>query len=71
MRDPVTKAPEFDFYPSEAEVEIWLKTIWQQAQETVFAKLPSTRIYCSIDGQGHGYTQEFVALATAWFRLYA
>ena len=41
------------------------------AIETVFDKLPSTRMYCFIDGQGHGYTQEFVALATAWFRLHA
>jgi cephalosporin-C deacetylase-like acetyl esterase len=42
-----------------------------EAIETVFAKLPSTRMYCCIDGQGHAYTQEFVTLATAWFRLYA
>jgi cephalosporin-C deacetylase-like acetyl esterase len=41
------------------------------AIETVFDKLPLTRMYCYIDGQGHAYTQEFVTLATAWFRLYA
>jgi cephalosporin-C deacetylase-like acetyl esterase len=41
------------------------------AIETVFHKLPSTRMYCYIDGQGHAYTQEFVTLAAAWFRLYA
>jgi cephalosporin-C deacetylase-like acetyl esterase len=41
------------------------------AIETVFARLPSTRLYCYLDGQGHTYTQEFVTLAAAWFRLYA
>jgi cephalosporin-C deacetylase-like acetyl esterase len=41
------------------------------AIETVFARLPSSRLYCYLDGQGHAYTQEFVALAAAWFRLYA
>lgn len=41
------------------------------AIETVFHRLPSTRMYCYLDGQGHAYTQEFVTLASAWFRLYA
>jgi len=38
---------------------------------SLFEKLPSTRLYCYLDGQAHGYTQEFIALAAAWFRLYA
>jgi cephalosporin-C deacetylase-like acetyl esterase len=42
-----------------------------EAIETVFARLPSTRMYCYLEGQGHAYTQEFVTLAGAWFRLYA
>jgi hypothetical protein len=62
----VTETSEFQFYPSEVQVDAWLEAI-----ETVFHKLPSTRMYCYIDGQGHAYTQEFVTLATAWFRLYA
>jgi cephalosporin-C deacetylase-like acetyl esterase len=39
--------------------------------EALFDKLPTTRLYCLLDGQGHGYTREFVTLAAAWFRLYA
>jgi cephalosporin-C deacetylase-like acetyl esterase len=39
--------------------------------ETLFDKLPTTRLYCHLDGQAHGYTREFIALASAWFRLYA
>jgi cephalosporin-C deacetylase-like acetyl esterase len=39
--------------------------------EALFDKLPTTRLYCSLDGQDHGYTREFVTLAAAWFRLYA
>ena len=39
--------------------------------EALFDKLPTTRLYCHLDGQGHGYTREFVTLAAAWFRLYA
>jgi len=37
----------------------------------LFDKLPSTRLYCYLDRQAHGYTREFVFLAAAWFRLYA
>ena len=39
--------------------------------EALFDKLPTTRLYCHLDGQAHGYTREFIALASAWFRLYA
>lgn len=39
--------------------------------EALFDKLPTTRLYCHLDGQAHGYTREFVTLAAAWFRLYA
>jgi cephalosporin-C deacetylase-like acetyl esterase len=39
--------------------------------ESVFAELGSTRLFYDLDGQGHDYTQEFIAVASAWFRLYA
>ena len=39
--------------------------------ESLFEKLPATRMYCHLHGQEHDYTQEFIALAAAWFRLYA
>jgi cephalosporin-C deacetylase-like acetyl esterase len=39
--------------------------------EALFQRLPTTRLYCLLDGQAHGYTREFVTLAAAWFRLYA
>ncbi len=39
--------------------------------ESLFAKLPTTRMYCYLHGQEHDYTQQFIALAAAWFRLYA
>jgi len=39
--------------------------------EALFERLPSTKLYCLLDGQAHGYTREFVTLAGAWFRLYA
>jgi hypothetical protein len=39
--------------------------------KALFDKLPTTRLYCLLDGEGHGYTREFVPLAAAWFRLYA
>jgi cephalosporin-C deacetylase-like acetyl esterase len=39
--------------------------------ESLFGRLPTTKLYCRLDGQGHGYTQEFITLASAWFRLYA
>jgi cephalosporin-C deacetylase-like acetyl esterase len=39
--------------------------------EALFERLPTTRLYCYLDGQPHGYTREFVTLAAAWFRLYA
>jgi len=39
--------------------------------EALFTSLPSTKLYCLLDGQAHGYTREFVTLAGAWFRLYA
>jgi cephalosporin-C deacetylase-like acetyl esterase len=39
--------------------------------EALFERLPTTKLYCLLDGQAHGYTCEFVTLAAAWFRLYA
>jgi cephalosporin-C deacetylase-like acetyl esterase len=39
--------------------------------EALFQQLPTTKLYCLLDGQAHGYTREFVTLAAAWFRLYA
>ena len=39
--------------------------------ESLFESLPDTKLYCHLKGQGHGYTQEFIALSSAWFRLYA
>ncbi|NKB71300.1 MAG: prolyl oligopeptidase family serine peptidase [Candidatus Latescibacteria bacterium] len=39
--------------------------------ESLFEALPNTKLYCKLEGQGHAYTQEFIALATSWFRLYA
>ena len=39
--------------------------------DSLFARLPATKMYCHLNGQAHGYTQEFIALAAAWFRLYA
>jgi hypothetical protein len=56
--------PEFAHYPNDAEVDAWLARIWLKA-------LPTTKAYCYLDGQGHDYTQAFIALASAWFRLYA
>ena len=41
------------------------------AVDALFDKLPTTRLYCHLDGRAHGYTHEFVTLAAAWFRLYA
>ena len=42
-----------------------------EAIHTLFKKLPSTKAYCLLDGQGHDYTMQFIQLALAWFRLYA
>jgi cephalosporin-C deacetylase-like acetyl esterase len=39
--------------------------------ESLFERLPATRMYCYLHGQEHDYTQQFIALTTAWFRLYA
>ncbi len=39
--------------------------------ESLFEQLPATRMYCYLHGQEHDYNQEFIALAAAWFRLYA
>ena len=39
--------------------------------ESLFERLPATRMYCYLHGQEHDYTQQFIALAAAWFRLYA
>lgn len=37
----------------------------------LFERLPGTKMYLYLDGQGHDVTQPFVPLATSWFRLYA
>ncbi len=47
------------------------QTCYPATIETLFEALPTTKAYCYLDGQGHGYTQAFIALASAWFRLYA
>ncbi len=39
--------------------------------KSLFDELPATKMYCYLQGQSHGYTQEFITLAAAWFRLYA
>lgn len=39
--------------------------------ESLFEVLPDTKMYCHLEGQGHGYNQDFIALSAAWFRLYA
>ena len=39
--------------------------------ESLFEVLPGTRSYSLLSGVGHGYTEEFLPLASAWFRLYA
>lgn len=36
----------------------------------LFEALPGTRSYTELAGQGHAYTQPFLHLARAWFRLY-
>ena len=37
---------------------------------SLFERLPATRCYCELAGQGHGYTTPFLHLVRAWFRLY-
>jgi len=37
----------------------------------LFEKLPATRNFCYLAGMSHCYTRESVALAAAWFGLYA
>jgi cephalosporin-C deacetylase-like acetyl esterase len=37
----------------------------------LFARLPATRSLTHLASTGHRYTQEFLPLAAAWFRLYA
>ncbi len=37
---------------------------------SLFERLPGTRSYTELAGQGHAYTQPFLHLARAWFRLY-
>ncbi|MFW6189307.1 MAG: acetylxylan esterase [Planctomycetota bacterium] len=36
----------------------------------LFRRLPATRSYTELAGQGHAYTTPFLHLARAWFRLY-
>lgn len=36
----------------------------------LFERLPGTRSYTELHGQGHAYTLPFLHLAAAWFRLY-
>jgi cephalosporin-C deacetylase-like acetyl esterase len=38
---------------------------------TLFEKLPGTKLYFHIPEQTHEYTQQFMMIATSWFRLYA
>jgi cephalosporin-C deacetylase-like acetyl esterase len=37
---------------------------------SLFEKLPGTRSYTELSGQGHAYTMPFLHLARAWFRVY-
>jgi cephalosporin-C deacetylase-like acetyl esterase len=37
---------------------------------SLFDRLPGTRSYSELAGQGHAYTTPFIHLARAWFRLY-
>ncbi len=37
---------------------------------SLFEKLPGTRSYTELAGQGHAYTTPFLHLTRAWFRLY-
>lgn len=37
---------------------------------SLFDRLPATRSYTELAGQAHGYTAQFLTLATSWFRLY-
>jgi len=39
--------------------------------QSLFERLPSTRSFTLLEGAAHGYTQEFIHLAAAWFRMYA
>ncbi len=40
------------------------------AIRSLFDRLPGTRSYTELAGQGHAYTTPFLHLARAWFRLY-
>ena len=40
------------------------------AIRSLFDRLPATRSYTELAGQGHAYTTPFLHLARAWFRLY-
>lgn len=39
--------------------------------QSLFEKLPSTKMYCLLEGQGHAHTIQFAMLSLPWFRLYA
>lgn len=39
--------------------------------QSLFEQLPRTKAYIYLHDKDHGYTQEFIALAAGWFRLYA
>jgi len=41
-----------------------------QTIRSLFEKLPGTRSYTELAGQGHAHTPAFLHLARAWFRLY-
>ena len=43
----------------------------EKTVKRLFELLPSTKAFIHLDGVGHGYTPQFVQLATAWFRLHA
>jgi cephalosporin-C deacetylase-like acetyl esterase len=46
------------------------KACTPEAIFSLFERLPGTRSYAEIAGQGHAYTTPFLHLARAWFRLY-
>ena len=72
-------APEFAYYPTARRLTVPVMLTAggadvgcpPQTIASLFDRLPSTKLYCLLEGQEHDYTQPFIALALAWFRLYA